>query len=94
LDEILDEIGAFGQTKNDILGNIFLVSLVSGHELVCSTIQLGLLQLAYDTRRRAARRQAETAAAAAVNRGTPPNGDVVFTDTAPLVNYSILVQLH
>jgi len=28
LDEILDEIGDFGQTKNDILDNIFLLSLV------------------------------------------------------------------
>jgi len=27
LDEILDEIGDFGWTKNDILDNIFLVSL-------------------------------------------------------------------
>jgi len=54
------------------------------------------VQLAFDTCRRAARRRAETAAAAgaaAVNRGTgtPPTGrcsiwveraDVVFTDTA------------
>jgi len=28
LDEILDEIGDFGRTKNDIWDNIFLVSLV------------------------------------------------------------------
>ena len=27
LDEILDEIGDFGRTKNDILDNIFLLSL-------------------------------------------------------------------
>jgi len=27
-DEILDEIGDFGRTKNDILDNIFLLSLV------------------------------------------------------------------
>jgi len=28
LDEILDEIGDFGWTKNDILDNVFLLSLV------------------------------------------------------------------
>jgi len=27
LDEILDEIGDFGRTKNDILDNVFLLSL-------------------------------------------------------------------
>jgi len=27
MDEILDEIGDFGRTKNDILDNIFLLSL-------------------------------------------------------------------
>ena len=32
--EILDEIGDLGRTKNDILDNTFLVSLVSGYELV------------------------------------------------------------
>jgi len=30
VDEILDEIGDFGRTKNDILDNIFLLSLPSG----------------------------------------------------------------
>jgi len=31
LDEILDEIGDFWRTKNNILDNIFLVSLEMGH---------------------------------------------------------------
>jgi len=31
LDEILDETGDFGRTKNDILDNIFLVSLAIPH---------------------------------------------------------------
>jgi len=33
--KILDGIADFGRTKNDIMDHFFLVSLVSGHELVC-----------------------------------------------------------
>jgi len=35
MDEILDEIGDFGRTKNDILDNIFLVSLAINDENSC-----------------------------------------------------------
>jgi len=38
LDEILDEIGNFGRTKNDILDNIFLLSLT----MTCPLLQIFL----------------------------------------------------
>ena len=37
-DEILDEIGDFGRTKNDILDNIFLVSLILTFVHTCSSV--------------------------------------------------------